>query len=35
MKRWRRAWKIELIECHNPTWTDLFEQVVREAGYEL
>ena len=35
MKRWRRAWKIELIESSNPTWADLFEQVVREAGYEL
>ena len=34
MKRWRRDWKIELIERHNPTWADLFEQLVREAGYE-
>jgi putative endonuclease len=35
MKRWRRDRKIELVERHNPTWSDLFEQVVREAGYEL
>lgn len=35
MKRWRRDWKIELIEQFNPTWADLFEQVVREAGYEF
>jgi putative endonuclease len=23
MKRWRRAWKIELIEKSNPDWRDL------------
>jgi putative endonuclease len=34
MKRWRRGWKIELIEQHNPTWSDLFDVVVREAGFE-
>ena len=33
MKRWRRDWKIEFIEDHDPTWNDLFEQPVREAGY--
>src|SRR4051812_38384752 len=25
IKRWPRAWKIELIETQNPTWQDLFE----------
>jgi putative endonuclease len=25
MKKWKRAWKIELIERHNPRWLDLFE----------
>jgi putative endonuclease len=34
MKRWRRDWKIELIERFNPTWADLFDQVVRNAGFE-
>lgn len=34
MKRWRRDWKIELVERTNPTWADLFDQVVSEAGYE-
>ena len=34
MKRWRRDWKIELIERGNPTWRDLFEDVVRNDGYE-
>jgi putative endonuclease len=34
MKRWRRDWKIALIEKHNPTWRDLFEEVLAEEGYE-
>jgi putative endonuclease len=25
IKRWRRAWKLELIERGNPQWRDLFE----------
>ncbi|MCI4590078.1 GIY-YIG nuclease family protein [Sphingobium sp. BYY-5] len=25
MKKWKRAWKIELIERENPRWQDLFE----------
>lgn len=25
IKRWRRAWKIELIEKTNPQWLDLYE----------
>ena len=25
IKKWRRAWKIELIESVNPDWLDLFE----------
>jgi putative endonuclease len=28
IKKWRRAWKLELIEKMNPDWTDLFEQIV-------
>ena len=28
LKRWRRAWKIELIERENATWRDLFEEVA-------
>jgi putative endonuclease len=26
LKRWRRAWKIELIEKLNPDWRDLTDQ---------
>jgi putative endonuclease len=34
IKRWRRAWKIEMIERDNPTWADLYETVLREHGFE-
>ena len=34
MKRWRRDWKIELIEKDNPTWRDLFGDLVRAEGFE-
>ena len=27
MKKWNRAWKIELIERFNPAWRDLFEDL--------
>ena len=28
IKKWRRAWKIELIEKENPEWRDLWPSVV-------
>jgi putative endonuclease len=28
IKKWRRAWKMELIEKMNPDWSDLFEQIA-------
>ena len=28
LKKWRRAWKIELIEEFNPDWRDLFDEIV-------
>ena len=28
MKKWRRAWKIELIEKFNPAWRDLFDEIA-------
>ena len=28
IKKWNRAWKIELIEGFNPTWKDLYEEIV-------
>ena len=27
LKRWRRAWKIQLIEESNPEWKDLWEDL--------
>jgi len=27
LKKWRRAWKIELIENSNPEWRDLYEEI--------
>jgi putative endonuclease len=28
LKKWRRAWKIELIEQFNPDWRDLFDEIA-------
>jgi putative endonuclease len=28
IKKWLRAWKIEMIEKANPNWLDLFEHTV-------
>jgi putative endonuclease len=27
LKKWKRAWKIALIERQNPTWRDLFPEI--------
>jgi putative endonuclease len=27
LKRWRRAWKFDLIERGNPNWADLFDRL--------
>ena len=27
VKRWRRRWKVEMIERHNPEWRDRFEEL--------
>ena len=27
LKKWRRAWKVELIEKMNPHWTDLYQRL--------
>ena len=29
IKKWRRAWKVELIESTNPQWRDLYEEIQR------
>jgi len=28
MKKWKRLWKIELIEKANPTWNDLYYDMI-------
>ena len=28
MKKWNRAWKLELIESQNPGWKDLWEEII-------
>ncbi len=28
IKKWKRAWKLALIEKQNPTWRDLYETLV-------
>ena len=28
LKRWRRAWKVQLIERANPEWRDQFDDLV-------
>ena len=28
IKRWRRAWKVALIERDNPLWRDLWEEIA-------
>ena len=32
IKRWRRAWKVELIERQNPQWLDLYPRLYGEAS---
>ncbi len=28
IKKWRRAWKIRLIEEGNPEWRDLYQEII-------
>ena len=29
LKKWNRAWKIELIEQNNPNWVDLYPSIAK------
>ena len=29
MKKWRRVWKLELIEKSNPDWRDLYDDLLK------
>jgi putative endonuclease len=38
IKKWNRAWKIELIETGNPYWNDLWPEIAgtnNDAGFPL
>jgi putative endonuclease len=35
IKKWRRAWKLELIEKNNPHWKDLYDIIGNESGFPL
>jgi len=28
LKKWKRVWKLELIENKNPGWIDLFDEIT-------
>jgi putative endonuclease len=28
LKKWNRAWKLRLIEAHNPGWRDLWDEII-------
>jgi putative endonuclease len=29
VKKWKREWKLKLIEKNNPSWEDLYESICR------
>jgi len=38
IKKWNRAWKVELIEKSNPYWNDLWDEITGQskvAGFPL
>jgi putative endonuclease len=35
IKKWNRAWKLELIEKDNPEWHDLYCGIMNESGFPL
>lgn len=34
IKRWRRQWKLDLIEAGNPGWCDLYESLLDTSSAE-
>jgi hypothetical protein len=35
IKKWKRKWKLELIEKNNPAWNDLYDDFCEKACPEL
>jgi putative endonuclease len=33
IKKWKRSWKLRLIEDSNPDWKDLYEDVCEKTGF--
>jgi putative endonuclease len=33
IKKWERAWKLRLIEEHNPEWKDLYYDLLETSGF--
>jgi putative endonuclease len=29
LKKWKRIWKVQLIEAKNPRWNDLYDEICR------
>jgi putative endonuclease len=29
LKKWKRSWKVQLIEAENPKWSDLYETICK------
>ena len=29
LKKWKRSWKVQLIEAQNPDWNDLYESIFK------
>ena len=35
IKKWKRKWKLGLIEKNNPDWNDLYDELVNPSGFPL
>ncbi|MEW6410569.1 MAG: GIY-YIG nuclease family protein [Nitrospirota bacterium] len=35
IKKWKRKWKLSLIENANPDWNDLYERLTNNPGFLL
>jgi putative endonuclease len=33
LKKWKRAWKLRLIEEENPGWRDLYQDLIGGTGF--
>ena len=33
IKKWRRKWKLRIIEKDNPYWEDLYDKIIKNSGF--